>query len=122
MQLVPTPQVTGWLASEHADETFVTAVTAAELWFGVEQLPTGRRRDDLEARVQLVLDAFGPVIVSFDSGAARFFGVLAAKHPGMDVLDAEIAAIALAYGARLATRNTKRFLDCGVELIDPWAA
>jgi predicted nucleic acid-binding protein len=31
-----------------------------------------------------------------------------------------IAAAAASRGAQLATRNTRDFTDCGIELIDPW--
>lgn len=31
-----------------------------------------------------------------------------------------IAAIALTHNAKLATRNTRDFEGCGVELINPW--
>jgi len=34
--------------------------------------------------------------------------------------DAQIAAIARAAGAALATRNTASFDHCGIELINPW--
>ena len=39
-----------------------------------------------------------------------------------DIADAQIAAIALANGMPLATRNVRDFEDMGVEIIDPWTA
>jgi predicted nucleic acid-binding protein len=122
IRLAPDRQVAAWFNATHPDDVFTTAITEAELWFGVAQLPRGRRRDDVEARVARILALFRPGIISFDSAAARFFGPLAARHPDMDPLDGEIAAIALAHGATIATRNTRHFADCGVELIDPWSA
>jgi predicted nucleic acid-binding protein len=40
----------------------------------------------------------------------------------IDEMDALIAAIALANGATLATRNPRDFENCGVTLINPWVA
>ncbi len=40
----------------------------------------------------------------------------------INVIDAPIAATARAQGASIATRDIRDFQDCGVELIDPWAA
>ncbi|MNT84850.1 hypothetical protein D3C72_2249320 [compost metagenome] len=40
----------------------------------------------------------------------------------MSMADTQIAATCLHYGAALATRNTKDFIHCGIELIDPWQA
>lgn len=122
MHLDPAPAVARWFESQSFDDIFVTTVSIGELWFGVERLPGGRRRDDLAARVSQVLQLFGPVYVTFDSGAARTYGKVAAEHPAMDPLDAQIAAIAIAHGAVLATRNVKHFARCGLDLIDPWDA
>ena len=34
--------------------------------------------------------------------------------------DCQIAAIALAHGASVATRNVGDFKGCGIDLLDPW--
>jgi hypothetical protein len=39
----------------------------------------------------------------------------------ISALDAQIAAISRAAGARLATRNVADFVGCGIEVLDPWA-
>lgn len=122
MELVPNPHVERWLSNQHVDELFVSAITVAELLVGVEELGGGRRRDSLEARVRRILSMFGPIIVPFDEAAAEFYAAIVAKRSGMDSFDVQIAAIALAHGASVATRNIKHFQHCGVELIDPWAA
>ena len=38
----------------------------------------------------------------------------------MSQADAQIAAIARAYGAAIATRNTGDFEHCGVKIMNPW--
>lgn len=51
----------------------------------------------------------------------KFFGVHACRHP-ISQFDCQIAAIARAHGASVATRNTADYEGCGVALIDPWGA
>jgi toxin FitB len=50
--------------------------------------------------------------------------VLARGQAGnpIEKFDALIAATALAAGARIATRDTGGFADCGLTVIDPWTA
>lgn len=40
----------------------------------------------------------------------------------MSLPDAQIAAMALDEGAKVATRNTRDFIPAGIELVDPWIA
>jgi len=53
------------------------------------------------------------------------FAEIAAKRrkPGRRIseMDAQIAAIALSWGAAIATRDISDFEDCGIKLIDPSA-
>lgn len=37
-------------------------------------------------------------------------------------IDGQIAAIVASRGARLATRNVRDFVDCGIVVVDPWMA
>lgn len=107
-------------------DVVVTAVAIAELLFGVRRLPAGKRRDRLHL---LVESTTGPYLR--EGGVLPFDG--AAAGPYADVLvqraraglpiqtaDAQIAAICLAHGAVLATRNTKDFVQTGVEVVNPW--
>jgi predicted nucleic acid-binding protein len=43
-----------------------------------------------------------------------------AGHP-ISQFDCQIAAIARAHGASVATRKTGDFEGCGVQLMDPWS-
>ena len=51
-------------------------------------------------------------------------GDLAARRKQADKpigqLDAMIVGIAQAHQARLATRNIRTFVDCEIQLVDPW--
>lgn len=122
---VPEPQVLDWLARQPANLLFLTSVTQAEILYGISILDSGRRRDELaEAAAAMFAEDFGGGILGFDTEAAPAYAAIASErrrsgHP-ISQFDCQIAAIAKAYGAALATRNTRDFGACGIALIDPW--
>ena len=67
---------------------------------------------------------FAGRILPFDSEAAHAYADIAAarKASGQPIsqFDAQIAGIVRSRGARLATRNVRDFVDCGIALADPW--
>jgi hypothetical protein len=125
--LRPTPstKVLEWMRSEPASALFTTAITEAELRYGIALLPEGRRRQSMESVVDLIFaeDLAGRVL-PFDGAAAREFADIAAsrRRTGQPISEADsrIAAIARSRGAALATRNVGDFAGCRLELIDPW--
>lgn len=121
----PDPRVLSWL-SEHSRDVVITAITVAELRFGVLRLPEGRRRDELMTAVDALLRDAADRTVSFDASAAEIAGRLRAEREAsgrtVSTEDTMIAAICLAGGHSLATRNTRDFVDAGIELHDPWSA
>lgn len=121
----PDGGVTQWLDSLDATATATTAITAAELLYGVARLPTGRRKVQLrEAVGGLLEEDLGGRIEPFDATAANHYAVLVSDRDKVgrpiSVADAQIAAICRKIGATLATRNTNDFTDTGIELLDPW--
>lgn len=122
---VPEPGVMSWLDSVPAGETAITAITAAELRYGVHCLPHGRRKNDLSEAVQAVITTdFRGRVQPFDVLAAdQYANVVTARervgHP-ISTTDAQIAAICRVLEATLATRNTSDFADTGIDLVDPW--
>jgi predicted nucleic acid-binding protein len=102
-------------------------VPLPEILHGLARLPVGRRRQALEARwEQLVADLFAGRVFSFDRPAAHWYAALLQQRERLgqpiSTTDALIAAIALALGATLATRNTVDFDGIGLALINPWPA
>ena len=127
MKPEPSPVVVEWVSDQIPDLLFTTAITVAEILYGVELLPKGKRRDQLlhEAEATFAAD-FADRVLLFDERAARMFGTIAVARRvqgrPIGVLDAQIAAIVRVHGTTLATRNTNDFEGCGVRLINPWQA
>ena len=127
MKPAPSVEVGIWVGAQPGDSLFISAVTEAELRFGLALLPEGRRRDLLMQAIEGVLaDEFAGRILPFDSAAASAYARIASdrRKSGRPIaqFDAQIAAIARSRSAALATRNTSDFAGCGVPLFDPWRA
>ncbi len=121
----PAPAVLRWLAAQAA--LFTTVISESEIFYGLALLPKGRRRDSLKIAAQrMFAEDFSDRVLPFDSVAARAFAEIVAtrRRQGgpIGILDAQIAAIARAQRAALATRDVGEFHGCGIELLDPWAA
>ena len=117
--------VTAWLDAQLADTLYLSAITLAELLFGISSLPTGRRKDLLNALLDDLLAAFEDRVLPFNNAAARAYADLAAKARaagrGLPIPDGYIAAIAVAHGFAVATRDAAPFEAAGVTVINPWA-
>ena len=125
MKVAPESAVVDWLRQQDPGQVFTTAITEAEVFCGIQLLPPGKRRDLLLSLANAILTTdFRDRILPFDSTAARIFAGLAASRRAsgkpMSNSDAQIASIAKAHKAVLATRNTRDFANCGIDLIDPW--
>ena len=123
----PAPQVEIWLAAQEGAAIYFTAVGEAQLRFALAVLPQGRRRSALAQAIQGMLEEdFRDRILPFDSAAARAYADIAAERRALarpiSQFDCQIAAIARAHEAAVATRNTGDFEGCGIEVIDPWRA
>ena len=124
----PAPEVAAWFARQPLSELWLTAVNEAELLYGVERLPEGRRRQLLAAEDErLIDDDLGGRVLLFDRASARAYAEIrvARERAGRafgDNLhrDCMIAAIARVNGAAVATRNVSDFEGCGVEVVNPW--
>ena len=125
LKSAPSQAVRDWLDRQVPETLYLTAVTLAELLAGIEALPHGRRRVELEQAIaRQILPLFEGRILSFDAKAAEAFGKIryGAHAVGNTIgfADGAIAAIANAQGFALATRNVRDFRGAGVELINPW--
>lgn len=127
LKIIPAAPVVRWLRQQETSDSYLTSISLAELRFGIERLPHGQKREMLGARVELLFERdFQGRVLAFDAAAAFEFGSLAARlgQSGLAdmLLDAQIAAIARAHGAIVATRNIKHFKLLGCLYVDPWSA
>ena len=92
-----------------ADEVSISAVTVAELHYGVGASTDAVEQLHRRQRLQLVLDIYD--VLPFDAEVAEFYGLLAnivrqsGRNPRPRRMDLLIAATALRHGYPLVTRN-----------------
>lgn len=121
----PDPSVIEWVDTQDSSELVITALTAAEVRAGVALLPEGRRRAEVEARMEpIITDTFGGYVLPFDvESSVSYAEILAARTRDgrpISIFDAQIAAVCRQYVAVLATRNTSDFTDTFISLVNPW--
>jgi toxin FitB len=126
MRTAPDAPVVTWLDRQPAESVWITSITVFEVHLGLALLPAGRRRRALEAAfARLLEDDLENRVLDFDVVAATSAASLAADRRAgrpADMRDTQIAGIALARHAVLATRNVRHFADLKVPVVDPWTA
>lgn len=125
LRLKPADSVKRWMEAQPSVNLFTTTICEAEILYGLGLMPPGRRRATLERAVAAIFDEeFAGRILAFDRAAARAFAGIATRRRRLGrpirEFDAQIAAIAVANGAAVATRNVADFADCGIKILSPW--
>jgi hypothetical protein len=125
MRTTPEAPVVAWLDRQPPESVWITSITLSEARLGLALLPTGRRRQTLEAAfAQLLKEDLENRVLDFDRAAATEAASLAAERQKagrpVDMRDTQIAGIALARRATLATRNGRHFSDLKIPVVDPW--
>ena len=124
----PDSKCIAWLQA-HREQCALSSITLAEVRYGIERMPEGRRRSTAETELRFLVEDYAGQIWDFDVPAAsewgRYAAELEATHGAdwwkqFDLRDTQIAAIAREYGLIVATRNTKHFPFCQTE--NPFAA
>ena len=126
MRRDPDNVVVSWLDRQPPESVWTTAVTVFEVRLGLEVLEPGRRRHALEETFERALrEDFDGRVLPFDDAAADAAGRLAAERRragrSIEIRDAQIAGIAAARKATIATRNLRHFENTGVALVNPWS-
>jgi toxin FitB len=121
-KLPPDPRVDAWVQRTDDSDLYISTITFAELWYGINLLPAGKRRTELENWIEddLYMQFFNRVLGFNLDTAQRYGSVMArAKKNGHNpnAMDALIAATAAANGMVVATLNRKDFEKLGVELV-----
>jgi len=124
LKAVPSAPLTSWLERQPDESLFTASLNIGEIWRGILELPTGKRRRQLEG---WFTGPGGPRsffrgrILAFDESAAMIWGRLVsdsanAGRPRSPV-DMIFAAIAEANHCTLVTDNEKHF--AGLKFINP---
>lgn len=113
-----------WLDDQPAESVWTTTITVLEVRTGLELLAPGRRRKQLEeAFDRLLAEDLDGRVQPFDQPAAEAAGSIAARRQRarrtVEIRDLQIAGIAKARKATVATRNPRHFQDSGVDLVSP---
>ncbi len=124
-RLTPDARVLAWIDAQAIETLYLSAVTIAELRFGIASMPAGKRRTTLHDRLENeVLPLFEGRLLPFDLDASQAYADLMAqaKAAGRAIgkADGYIAATAAAHGLMVATRDTSPFEAAGVPIINPW--
>jgi predicted nucleic acid-binding protein len=125
MRREPAAPVVAWVEERPRSRLGITAITEAEILYGIELLPKGRRKHGLSTAAQTMFsEDFRGRIFPFNSDAAHAFAKISAvrqiQGKPISQLDAQIAAIVETLGAEFATRNVTNFEGCGIKLLNPW--
>ena len=122
---VPDAHAQRWLKQLPGHHMWTSVIVFGELQAGISLLDEGARRRSLVAWLARQRAAFGDRCLGIDEPTARAWGELHAARQRMGrplaVADGLIAATAIVRGLGIATRNVADFIDCGAQLVNPWA-
>jgi toxin FitB len=118
----PNDLVIRWTRSTPETEQFTSVIAVAELKFGIEVLPEGRRRTQLSSWfLDTLRPTLGNRVIPFDEDCAVIWASLQARAPNARFADSQIAATALVHGLTLVTRNVRDFAFPGLPVFNPWS-
>ena len=124
---VPNARVLDWIDAQALETLYLSAITVADLRAGIALMPAGKRHDSLHENLEKrLLPMFANRVLSFDMACTKAYAELLAKSRAaglaIETADAFIAAVALANGFTVATRDTSPFEAVGLNVINPWEA
>lgn len=125
MKEFPDENVIKWLSQQNSLTLYVSSISIAEVRYGLNIMPESKKRSRLESSfISVMQSAFYQRVLVFDENAAIQYATLMSKNKKMGVVmttfDAQIASIASSTRSLLATRNTKDFIHCGIQIINPF--
>lgn len=124
-KITPDANVLAWIDAQAVEILHLSAITVAELRFGLAAMPAGKRRLIYQERLEReVLPAFAGRVPAFDMDASQAYADLMARAKisgkAISKADGYIAAIAAVHGFAIATRDVAPFQAAGLDVIVPW--
>ena len=121
----PDAKVVHWIRERPEDQLYLSVITLGEIQKGIVRLAPSKRRRDLQSWLDHDLPTrfrgrIWPISVDIAGLWGKIAGESESRGRRMAVLDGLIAATAMAYEAKVVTRNTKDFEPSGVGILDPW--
>ena len=120
----PSESVINWLAHQDAQEMRLSAITVAEIAYGIALLHEGARRTALAHAWAAFQDSWRDRILAVGAheaeAAAAFLALRRGQGRPVGLGDALIAGTCLSHGLSLATRNTRDFDGSGLHVVNPW--
>jgi len=125
MRQMPDAAVMNWFDTAPKASLFLPSVVVAELYAGVELMEIGKRRNALDAMIRDLVAKVGPSnIIDFGlSEAEHYARILAVRQRQgrrITIADAQVAACGASHQLPVVTRNVSHFVNCGIEVINPW--
>jgi len=121
----PHPKVKRWVELAHPDSVFTSVLCLGEIRKGIELLPLGRKRSELEQWLERDLNSWFednllPVTKAISDRWGKLDALMQYKGRPLGNIDGLIAATALEHGLIVVTRNIRHFADLGVTVFNPW--
>ena len=121
----PSRRVLGFIAACPLDQLYISAVTLAEIRFGIETVTEPSRRVELNKwLVEKIRPMFAQRILEISEDIMLEWRLMVEegrKHGRtFSQPDLIIAATALEHHLTLVTRNTRDFVGLGLTLFNPW--
>lgn len=121
----PNPNVLNWVDAQTLETLYLSAITVAELRYGIAIMPEGKRRTVFQERLDKeVLPAFAGRILAFDVEVSQVYAHLMANArfagKAISAADGYIAATAATHKLIVATRDTLPFENLGLEVLNPF--
>ncbi|MFY9182659.1 MAG: type II toxin-antitoxin system VapC family toxin [Limnohabitans sp.] len=117
--------VLSWIDAQSIDTLYLSAISLAELRFGIAALPAGKRKETLHLGLeQRILPLFADRILPFDTAASQAYADILSmtrtQGRAIATADGYIAATAKRHGFMVATRDASPFEAAGLTVINPW--
>lgn len=125
MKPIVSTVVSDCFASKSREDLYTTTITQAEILYGIAILPAGVRQRRFQDLAQAMFERdFAGKVLTFDQESAEYYAAISAfrRQQGNPIsqFDAQIAAICRTHQAAIVTRNVDDFLNCQIEIINPW--